>query len=46
LGRLRPFVRHKRPLTDLRALLDRQDLDLTLVSVGATKENTPCASLL
>jgi NADPH-dependent 2,4-dienoyl-CoA reductase/sulfur reductase-like enzyme len=46
LGRLRPFVRHRRPLTDLRALLDRQDLDLTLVGAGATKENTSCASLL
>ena len=46
LGRLRPFVRHKRPLKDLQAFLEGRDLDQRLVGVAATKERTRCASLL
>lgn len=46
LGRLRPFVRQKRPLRDVQAFLEGSDLDQRLVGVGATKERTRCASLL
>ena len=43
LGRLRPYVRHKRPLTDTRAFLEGRELDQKLAG-GATKEKTLCAS--
>lgn len=56
LGRLRPFVRHRRPLKDLSAFLEGRDLDQRLVGVGevcepalrpgAWKEKTSCASSL
>ncbi len=45
LGRLRPFVRHKRLLPDLPAFLEGRDLDARLVGRRAPKEKTPCASL-
>jgi NADPH-dependent 2,4-dienoyl-CoA reductase/sulfur reductase-like enzyme len=45
LGRLRPFVRHKRPLPDLSAFLEGRDLDQRLVDRSAPREKTPCASL-
>jgi nitrite reductase (NADH) large subunit len=45
LGRLRPFVRHKRLLPDLPAFLEGRDLDQRLVGRRAPKEKTPCASL-
>ena len=38
LGRLRPFVRQKRPLPDVNAFLDGRDLDQKLVGAGAVKE--------
>ena len=55
LGRLRPFVRQKRPVPDMQAFLDGKDLVHLLAGVGAarrgpdlevTKEQTRCASLL
>ena len=46
LGRLRPYVRHKRPLTDVRAFLAGRDLDQRLAGVVASREKAPCASLL
>ena len=45
LGRLRPFVRQRRPLPDLPAFLEGRDLDQRLMGRGATREKTPCASL-
>jgi len=44
LGRLRPFVRHGRPMTDMRALFERKDLDMKLVGLRAEEEMTSCAS--
>jgi nitrite reductase (NADH) large subunit len=44
LGRLRPFVRHKRPLPDLQAFLDGRDLDQRLVGPAPRKESALCAS--
>ena len=55
LGRLRPFVRQKRPVPDMQAFLDGKDLVHLLAGAGAarrgpdlevTKEQTRCASLL
>lgn len=45
LGRLRPFVRHRRALPDLPAFLAREDLDGRLAHRSAAKERTSCASL-
>lgn len=45
LGRLRPFVRQSRILTDLTAFLEGRDLDQRLASRSATKEKPTCASL-
>ena len=44
LGRLRPFVRQRRPLPDLPAFLDRRDLDRRLEGKKSPRETTPCAS--
>jgi len=54
LGRLRPFVRQKRPLGDLPAFLEGRDLDWRLLGLGgirttalapeASKEKAACAS--
>jgi nitrite reductase (NADH) large subunit len=46
LGRLRPFVRQRRAVDDMRAFLEGRDLDQRLVGRRAPKEKTPCASLL
>jgi nitrite reductase (NADH) large subunit len=44
LGRLRPFVRQKRPLPDLPAFLEGRDLERRLARLGPPKEKTTCAS--
>ena len=55
LGRLRPYVRQRRPVPDVRDLIDRRDLDQRLVGavarrrrgsrLEAPKEEPRCASL-
>jgi len=37
LGRLRSYVRQRRPLTDVRGLIDRSDLDQKLAGAGALR---------
>jgi nitrite reductase (NADH) large subunit len=54
LGRLRPYVRRRRPAPDLRDLIDRRDLDQMLAGAGAIRragadrevlrKESPCVS--